>query len=474
MTNSRGSMRLRAIRGGSAPVTAWVRRASYAQKWLVLGLLIGSAAGLGAVAFCEALKLAAHILTGDLGGYTGPAPAGEGGGNGTGRFTRPWAIPCVVCLGDLASGFLVCWLAPEADGPGADAAIDAANSDPRKIRARVLAVKFAASAITIGSGGSGGREGPMALISAGFGSMLARRLDLSPEDGRIAVSAAIGAGIGAIFGAPLGGALTAAEIVYRDDFEATALIPGFIASATSCTIFGFAEGFAPLFGNSGSGYQSGSPISLLWFAIIGVIAGLVGLAYVVTFHGAVSLTRRLPGSRAIRPALGGLLAGLLMLAIPQVLGTGYGWVQHALDRNELLHMPLWIVLLLPFAKILATSFSIGTGGSGGIFGPGMVIGAFVGAAAWRLLEPWAAGVPHSPAPFVIVGMIACFGSASRTPLAMTIMVAEMTGNLVILAPAMIAVGIAYLIVRRTGQTIYRSQARDRDAARARASLADLG
>jgi CBS domain-containing protein len=269
----------------------------------------------------------------------------------------------------------------------------------------------------------------------------------------------------------------AADIVYRDDFEVEALIPGLISSIVGYTVFGFIEGFAPLFGYAAPGYQFHEPVQLLWFAIIGVLAGLVGLVYSRTFYGVVALTDRIPGSRMIKPAYGGLLVGLLALAVPEVLGTGYGWVQHALGRGGLLDLPLWIVLVLPFAKILATSLSIGTGGSGGIFGPGMVIGAFVGAAVWRLLEPIATGVPHSPAPFVIVGMMACFGSIARAPLAMMLMVAEMTGSLTILAPAMVAVGLAYLIARRTDQTIYRSQLRNREeaqSARLRLGLPLLG
>ena len=465
------------LRSLGAAVGGWTRRASYLQKWLVLGTLIGVIAGLGAVVFYAALRGATRLFLDVLAGYTPPGPLGEGGGAGTGHFPHWWLIPIIVCLGGLVSGVLVFRLAPEAEGHGTDAAIDAVHRNPRMIRARAVVVKLISSAITIGTGGSGGREGPTAQISAGFGSLLARTLDLSPEDGRVAVSIGIGSGIGAIFGAPLGGAVLAADIVYRDDFEVEALVPGLISSIVGYTVFGFIEGFSPLFGYAAPGYQFHQPIQLIWFAIIGIFAGLVGLIYSKTFYGVVALTARAPGSRMIKPAVGGLLVGLLALAVPETLGTGYGWVQHALDRNQLLGLPLWIVLVLPLAKILATSLSIGTGGSGGIFGPGMVIGAFVGAAAWRVLEPIAPGVPHSPAPFVIVGMMACFGSIARAPLAMMLMVAEMTGSLTILAPAMVAVGIAYLIARRTDQTIYRSQPRNREeaqSARLRLGLPLLG
>ncbi len=160
----------------------------------------------------------------------------------------------------------------------------------------------------------------------------------------------------------------------------------------------------------------------------------------------------------LRPALGGLLTALVALALPGVLGTGYGWVQTSMG-DGLLDLPLWVVLALPFAKILATSTSIGSGGSGGIFGPGMVIGGFTGAAIFRLLNGVAPTMPHTAAPFVVVGMIACFGAIAHAPLAVMLMVVEMTGSLYVFAPAMVAVGLATLIVG--DKTIYRSQLRSR-------------
>ena len=145
-------------------------------------------------------------------------------------------------------GGIVTKFAPEAEGHGTDNAIEAVHTDPRAIRGRAVLVKMVASALTIGSGGSGGREGPTAQISAGFGSLLTRRLDLSDEDGRVAVSLGIGSGIGAIFGAPLGGAVLAASIVYREDFDYRSLIPGFITSGTAYAVYGSILGFEPLFG----------------------------------------------------------------------------------------------------------------------------------------------------------------------------------------------------------------------------------
>jgi H+/Cl- antiporter ClcA len=355
---------------------------------------------------------------------------------------------------------LVFALAPDAEGHGTDAAIHAVHENPRGIRIRTVAVKIVASALTIGSGGSGGREGPTAQISAGFGSLLARLFNLSPSDGRIAVSVGIGSGIGAIFKTPLGGAVLAAEIVYRDDIEVESLLPAIIASTISYAVFGAFEGFTPLFGYLPR-YQLANPFSLLWFAVIGVLAGLVGLLYAKGFYGIADLFKKVPLPRHVRPSIAGLIVGFIALGIPEVMGTGYGWVQQAFGRASLLHLPIAIVLLLPLARILATGLSIGSGGSGGIFGPGIVIGAFLGASVWRVLEPFAPGVPHEPAVFVVVAMMACFGGISRAPVAVMLMVSEMTSSIEMLAPAMLAVGVATLIVRRSDDSIYRSQVRTR-------------
>jgi CIC family chloride channel protein len=169
----------------------------------------------------------------------------------------------------------------------------------------------------------------------------------------------------------------------------------------------------------------------------------------------------------LKPAVGGLAVGLLGLLIPQILSSGYGWAQLAADRTSLMHIPLWIIIVLPIAKIVATSLSIGTGGSGGLFGPGIVIGAFVGAAIWRLGElTGLPGVPDGPGIFVVVGMMACFGSVARAPLAIMIMVAEMTGSFSVVPGAILAVGIASMLMSRTNVTIYEAQRLDRKAAEA--------
>jgi chloride channel protein, CIC family len=453
--------RFSSLRGwarGVIPTGSGFESRRFLAKWLILGTLIGIVAGLGAVLFSHAIRWATEFFLGYLVGYQPPMPIGEGSPT-IGAMTRPWLLPIVTMLGGLISGIIVFSLAPEAEGHGTDAAIDAIHHKNGRLRARIPPIKLFASAITIGSGGSGGREGPAAQISAGFGSLLGNWLKLDPRDRRIAVAAGMGAGIGAIFRAPLGGALMAAEILYIHDLEVEALIPGLISSIVGYSIFGAIEGWQPIFGSQpGLAFQH--PITLVYYAALGILCGAVGLLYAKSFYGTQHVFHHLHLPNWFKPALGGLLVGLIGLEVRGALHTGYGWVQIGMSP-EVLTLPLWIVLVLPFAKILATSLSIGSGGSGGIFGPGMVIGGMLGAAVWRLSYGHLPMMPASSAPFVIIGMMALFGGIAHAPLAVMLMVAEMTGNLSLLAPAMVAVAFSTALVGDV--TIYRSQLPDRSS-----------
>lgn len=432
----------------------WLRRilGGYLQKWVVLGLLIGAVAGVGAILFFAAIQLATDVFLGKIAGHEPPLPRGEGPTQVlvTGHA---WLIPLATTLGGLLSGLIVFWLAPEAEGHGTDAAIEAFHRRAGRIRARIPPIKLIASAITIGSGGSAGREGPTAQIAAGFGSWLGEVFRLSPQDRRIAVAVGLGAGIGAIFKAPLGGAILSGEILYVRDFELEALVPGFIASVVGYSIFAAWSGWTPIFGD-GIGLRFTEPQSLLWYAVLGVVAGLAGIAYVRAFYGTRDLFRRLRLPPHLKPALGGLGVGLIALAFPQVLSMGYGWLQFAIE-GDTQELPLRIMLLLIGLKIVATSLSIGSGGSGGVFAPGLFVGGMVGGGLWGLLDgrvPW---LPQAPAPFVIVGMMALFGGVAKAPIAVMLMVAEMTGEFSMVVPAMMATSIAYLV---TGDVrIYESQ-----------------
>ncbi len=423
----------------------------YLRKWVLIGVLIGIVAGFGAIAFFLAITWSSRFFLGLGAGFSPPLPVGEGQTVVT-DISRRWMIPAITTLGGLLSGLIVYKLAPEAEGHGTDAAIEAFHQKQGIIRARVPLVKLVASAITIGSGGSAGREGPTAQIAAGFGSVLGRLLKIPVRDRRIALAAGIGAGIGAIFKAPLGGAILSTEVLYLEGFEISALVPSFIASVIGYTIFASWIGYTPLFGGHYS-IAFNDPYSLIYYAALGLICGGIGILYPTCFYGLRDLFRRLNIPNYFKPAIGGLGVGILGYFLPQVLGVGYGWLQIVMTPQAII--PIGLMLLLVFAKILATSLSIGSRGSGGVFAPGLFIGGMLGAALWTGLHNIAPHMPLTPEPFVVIGMMALFGGVARAPLAVMFMVGEMTGNYSMLAPAMMAVSISYVIIGQ--HTIYKSQ-----------------
>lgn len=434
------------------PSISGLESTRFLAKWLLLGSIIGIISGVGAIVLSYAINIATSFFLTRFVGYLPPEARGDGVTQLT-PITHLWFLPVVTTLGGLISGLLVFTFSPDAEGHGTDAVIDAIHHKDGKIDFRVPLVKLVASAITIGTGGSSGREGPVAQIGAGLSSVLGRLFHLSPEDRRIAVNIGMGAGIGAIFKAPLGGALLAAEILYLRDIEIEVFIPAIIASTIGYTVYSFFFGFTPIFGNLQiSAIQS--PVQFIYYAILGVCAGFVGVCYASSFYGVNRFFHYLKLPKWLKPAIGGLIVGFVGLIFPQVLGISYGWVQLLMSGKFLLAIPLWVLLFLPFAKILATGLSIGSGGSGGTHGPGMVIGGFLGAFLWSGMHslPF---MPQSPAAFVIVGMMALFGAVAHTPIAVMVMLAEMTGNLSLLAPAMIALSISITIVGNN--TIFRSQ-----------------
>ena len=412
--------------------------------------------------FYEMIQVATNGLLGGATGFYPPNPAGEATAI---LGVRPdfLLIPIVAVVGGLVASALIYTFAPEAEGHGTDEAIAAFHQRNGVIRKRVPVVKAIASAFTIGSGGSGGREGPTAQIAAGFGSFIGGILKLPVRDRRIAVAVGIGAGIGAIFKSPFGGAILAGEILYSGgDFEVEALLPGFIASPVGYVIFASFAGYTPIFGGSLS-YTFTQPINLVFYAVLGLSCGLVGRAHTFVFYRVKGLFSSLTIPKYFRPAIGMALAGAIGIFFPEVMGLGYGFLQYLIDgklslvSTNYFALPILAVLLLIVVfKIFATALTVGSGGSAGVFAPSLVIGGFVGAAFWVVLNSLVPGMIPVPAPLVIVGMVALFAGVGRVPIAVILMVSEMTGTLSLLVPSMVAVVISYFV---TGSkyTIYKSQ-----------------
>ena len=344
-----------------------LRHASYIRKWFTLSILIGIAAGAGSIIFYWLIGEVTKLALGFGAGYTPPLPTGEGA-TVFSSITRAWMIPVITTLGGLVSGLIVFKFAPEAEGHGTDAAINAFHNKGGVIRRRVPIVKIIASAVTIGTGGSAGREGPTAQVAAGVGSALADLFKLTAHDRRIALAAGIGAGIGSIFKSPLGGAILSMEILYRRDFETEALLPSFISSVVGYSIFSAWAGWTPIFG-AGTVPPFQRVNELLLYIVLGVVCGLLGIVYGRSFYAIRNFFKKLKIPNWIKPAIGGLLVGVIGVFLPQILGTGYGWLQFTMNGNFTI-LTIGILCAVIVFKILATGLTIGSGGSGVFSLPG--------------------------------------------------------------------------------------------------------
>jgi len=420
-------------------------------RYMVYAFFVGIVAGLGAVFFYLLCQFGQHYLLDMLAGYRPEEPFGEPSVFGhTATPFRRYLLILIPALGGLLAGIVIYTFAPEAEGHGTDAAINAFHQEQGRIRGRVPIVKAIASALTLGSGGSGGREGPIAQIGAGFGSFLADKLGMGAKERRILLAAGVGAGIGSIFRAPLAGALFAAEILYKEpEFESEVIIPATVTTIVAYSTFGLIVGFNPLFKQSTFAFAH--PLELGPYTVLALVVALAAPLYVKAFYGTKALFDRWKIPNHLKPAIGGLLTGCIGFFLPETLAFGYGVIQGALDTT----IVWWMLLLIAFGKILTTSFTISSGGSGGVFGPSMVIGGALGGAVGQLFYQWTPRIVDQPGAFVIVGMAGFFAAASNAPISTIIMVSEMTGNYHLLVPAMWVCALAYLIARRW--QIYQAQ-----------------
>ncbi len=441
----------------------WVRKAAdiregatFLRKWGLIGILIGVGAGLGALALMGCIHVIGHWVLGKLVGYTPPLPGGEGGSSQyVFQLRRPWLLPLVTGAVGLLGGFLTWKFAPETAGIGTNAAIRAFHHN-EKLKFPTAIFKLITSALTIGGGLTSGREGPIAQIGAATGSSIAQALKLTARERNLALAAGLGAGIAAIFKAPLAGALIAAEIFYTEDFEVEALLPGLIASVIGYTIVGSVEGFQPVFSLPEGTVRFVSPTSLLLYASLGVGCGLLARFMIGVYYRTEALFRRFP--LPLAAAIGGLGTGLLGLVVPAVIGTGYGWAQLGINQNFTL-LPIWMLLLAPVAEIVGASLTLGSGNSGGIFGPCVVTGGMFGAAFGALASWLLPQIEPHPGNFAIVGMMAFFAAAAKAPISTIIMISEMTGGYALLAPAMFAVVAAFILSGK--RTIFPAQVSSR-------------
>ena len=427
---------------------------SHFGKWVSLSALIGVLGGLAAVVFKAMTELAREHIFVRFSGVTG-----EGLEAGSSGWIWVLIIPTV---GGALVGWLIHTWAPEAEGHGTDSVIRAYHRMKGVVRKRVIALKALTAALTIGTGGSAGQEGPVAQVGAGIGSSVSNALGLSDRDRRLFLLSGASAGVGAMFCSPLGGALFAPEVLYkREDIEGDALVPCIIASIFAYATFAAISGVHRVVEIPPEVFENlhfSDPKELLVYLVLGVVCTGAGWLYTRVFYGVDRIAgnaKRIP--KALRPALGGLLLGLTALAIsPMVDGGGiffggYGLIKSAISGE----LAISALIILVLAKILATSFTISSGGSGGVFAPALAIGALLGAAVGQGAHELMPGLVEHPGAFALVGMGGFFAGVAKVPIASVVMVSEMTGGYDLLAPLML-VAVVHLMLSR-GWTMYQAQ-----------------
>ena len=418
---------------------------------LVLSLLVGAGAGLGAVAFRYMILAFTYAFTGhrdysDAGHASNPLVPGLG----------MWFVVLAPVLGGLLYGPLVSRFAPEARGHGVPEVMLAVNRLGGRMRPQVPIVKSLASALCIGSGGSVGREGPIVQIGSALGSVLGQLVRVSESRLRLLVACGAAAGISATFNAPIAGVFFALELILRSfDTESFGFVV--VSSVTADAIGRAAFGSHPFL--TLPGFNFTSPFELVLYAGLGVLAVGVGLTFIRVLYVGEDLADRLwKGASWLRPAAGGILLGLLLLAVPQMYGVGYPVLEHAVGGQYVILALLGLLV----AKILATSLTMWIGGSGGVFAPSLFMGAMLGSAYGAVAHQLLPGLAGAAGAYGLVGMGAVFAATARAPITGLIIIVELTGNYRIILPLMCAIVVATALSNQiTKDTIYSLKLRRR-------------
>jgi CIC family chloride channel protein len=409
---------------------------------VVAAVVLGFAGAAGAIVFRIMIRVFQGVFFGGLDGLVEVIE--------TGWFADPvdplerarslashWRI-LIPALGGLIVGPLIYFLAPEARGPGIPEVMEAVALKGGAIRRRVVALKTLASAISIGSGGSVGREGPIVQIGAAVASWFGQLLKVPPRQLRTLVGCGSAAGIAATFNAPIAGALFAVEIVIGD-FAVSQFSPIVISSVVATVVSRLFLGNHPAF--LVPEYDLVSPFELVPYVGVGVAAGLVALAFIRSLIIAEDIFEAIPIPEYLRASLGGLCVGLIGLSLPQVFGVGYETINQALIGQ----LPATLLGLLLVAKLAATAITIGSGGSGGIFAPSLFLGATLGGLLGGVIHQMFPESTASSGAYALVTMGAVVAASTHAPITAIIMIFEMTQTIEIIPPLMTACVISTLV-----------------------------
>ena len=389
-------------------------------------MIVGLAGGLGAVGFRHLIDFFQSICYGAGGNLLGLAQV------------IPWYLKVwVPAAGGLVVGPLVYFLAREAKGHGVPEVIEAVALRSGIIRKRIVLIKSLASAICIGTGGSVGREGPIVQIGSAIGSTIGQVLRISGDRIRTLVGCGAAAGIAATFNAPIAGSMFALEVILGD-FGLATFSPIVISSVVATAVSRYFLGDAPAF--IVPAYELISAWELPLYVILGLFCAMVAVTFTTILYRFEDFFDSIKFPEYLKAVLGGLILGIMGLLFPHILGVGYG----AIDLALMQEISWWLLFLLMVCKIMATSITIGSGGSGGIFAPSLFMGAMAGGFFGTVAHAVFPGVTATPGAYSIVGMGAVVSGTTHGPLSAILILFEMTGDYKIILPLMIACIISSL------------------------------
>lgn len=395
---------------------------------IVVAIIIGVLAGFSAIGIRAMIKFFSQLS------FPGPGNLLEN------IISTPWYLIIIIpVVGGIIVGPLIYYFAPEAKGHGVPEVMQAILLKGGQIRGRVAVIKALASAITIGTGGSVGREGPIIQIGSSLGSVVGQFLRVSPKRLKTLVGCGAAAGIAAAFNAPIAGALFAVEIVLMD-FAVAQFSPIVISSVMATVISHTFEGNFTAF--IVPKYQLASPVEIGFYFVLGAASGIVAYLFIKTLYYSEEIfDNRINIPEYLKPALGGIGIGIMALMFPEIMGVGYDSINIALTGN----LVWYFALALIFMKIIATSLTLGSGGSGGIFAPSLFMGAMLGYFFGTIVHTYFPNITASPGAYALVAMGGLVAGTTRAPITAIIIVFELTNDYRIILPLMITCVMSMII-----------------------------
>jgi chloride channel protein, CIC family len=355
-------------------------------------------------------------------------------------FMGNYFVIIVPAAGGIVVGLIIYFWAREAKGHGVPEVMLAVATTGSRIRPRVAAIKAIVSSICIGSGGSAGREGPIVQISSALGSTLGQIFRLTEDKKRILIACGAAGGIAATFNAPLAGIFFGLEVILREygtRYFSSVVLSAVTATVISRTFLGSNPSFIT------PTYELLSSWDIVFYFVLGFLAAIAGWAFIKALYKCEDLFDAMKIPSYLKPAVGGLILGIMGFFFPQIFGVGYPAIEVVLTG----HMAPFLVFGLIGLKLLATSLTLGSGGSGGVFAPSLFIGAMLGSSFGSFLHLIFPGLAVSTGAYALVGMAAVFAGAAQAPITAILILFEMTGDYKIMLPLMVAGVISTLVVR---------------------------